>query len=167
MAPTMWTSSTLANTAPSSPRLRYFNGSDPITATGSAAPWQAEQIRTRFTNRWIIPTDWITVLFFSLLLLTLRRKNQAWIDLCTHGVLPFRRILPMEADGRVWDKVIFSKILSFKLSTTHMANDRQEIRKRWTMLWEKGIEYSFGFLILPFIFCFISKYYITVNYVAT
>lgn len=156
MAPTMWTSSTLANTPPSSPRLHYFNGSDPTTAIGSAAPWQAKRIRTRFTNRWIIPTDWITVLFFSLLLLTLRRKNQACIDLCTHGVLPFRRILPMEADGRVWDEVIFSKILSFKLSTTHMANDRQEISEALEHALRKGNLIFFRILNPPvyFLFCF-------------
>lgn len=74
-APAMCPSTTWANSPPSFPRLRRFNGSDPRIASGSAAPWRARWISTRFTNLWILPTRWTTVLCFSLLLLMFNRPN--------------------------------------------------------------------------------------------
>lgn len=103
MVPSIRASSTRANIPPSSPRLRRLIGSDPTTATGSAA--LCKRISTRFTKRWS-STHWVIVLSFSLLLLTLRRTNPEWIDLCIHDVLPFRD-LPVGADGRIWDEIIF------------------------------------------------------------
>ena len=122
MAPYMWTSSTLANTPPSSPRLRCFNGSDPTTATGSAASWRAKRISTRSTKRWIIPTRWVTVLFFSLLLLILKWTDLEGIDLCTHGALPF--------GACIWKRTVgFEMMLSFWIpylsQVQLMANEKQ------------------------------------------